>query len=603
MTGRIFSLSHQVAKTQAGDDQGEREMVRSLRDGRAMAEATDLSGAGDAARRPGRLAPVLGWMAAAIVGVAALAYWDEKRESDAALDDLASEQVSVARAVSVAISGAPQAASATPEERFAAARSVEAPGSLVVLLRSPDGALITTSGARVASSALDSAPPSATFVRLERPQAAEIGLPARTAMAGIVPLERPYSNWSVVVAATARRERDRQFRARYRLLLGVGVASGLVIAFGGLALRKQRKGLELHNELAVAAAREERNERLIRADKLATMGALATGVAHELSTPLGVIVGRAEQLQARLDPADEKSRRAASDILAQSERIDRVMRGFLGLARGAAPALEKTAPADVARHATELVAHRFAKAGVELASRLDEPAPSISCAPQLLEQAVVNLLLNACDACEKGGRVELSVVAERQRVGFVVTDDGEGITPERAERATEPFFTTKPEGKGTGLGLAIANEIVKHHRGDALARAARGPRRHARLHRDSGGARGDVMSSVIAKETPPRVLVVDDHHLHGRDARRRARRSRLRRRRPSGPARRPTRASPRESLRRPGHRPSHARHRRPRRSSRRRAKAAARAAGHRDDGASARSTRRSSPSAAARTTT
>jgi signal transduction histidine kinase len=78
---------------------------------------------------------------------------------------------------------------------------------------------------------------------------------------------------------------------------------------------------------------------------------------------------------------------------------------------------------------------------------------------------LVNLLLNACDASDSDSIVTLAVQADGERVAFVVTDAGTGISKEVAERATEPFFTTKPEGRGTGLGLAIANEIVKHHRG------------------------------------------------------------------------------------------------------------------------------------------
>jgi len=73
--------------------------------------------------------------------------------------------------------------------------------------------------------------------------------------------------------------------------------------------------------------------------------------------------------------------------------------------------------------------------------------------------------LNACDACEPGGHVVLSVRGGKERVAFVVIDDGGGIPRELAARVGEPFFTTKAEGRGTGLGLAITNEIVKHHRG------------------------------------------------------------------------------------------------------------------------------------------
>jgi two-component system, NtrC family, sensor kinase len=89
----------------------------------------------------------------------------------------------------------------------------------------------------------------------------------------------------------------------------------------------------------------------------------------------------------------------------------------------------------------------------------------IQCDRDLLEHAIVNLLLNACEACGEGGRVDLAARSDAERVAFVVTDDGAGISLENAKRATEPFFTTKAKGTGAGLGLAIATEIVKSHRG------------------------------------------------------------------------------------------------------------------------------------------
>jgi len=123
----------------------------------------------------------------------------------------------------------------------------------------------------------------------------------------------------------------------------------------------------------------------------------------------------------------------------------------------------------------ELVSHRFETAGVSLVTRADAGLPEISGDPRLLEQVLINLLLNACDACSRGGSVELAVHADGERVGFVVTDDGAGITEEAAARATEPLFTTKPFGHGTGLGLAIANEIVKHHGGSLSIEPRRSP--------------------------------------------------------------------------------------------------------------------------------
>jgi signal transduction histidine kinase len=152
-------------------------------------------------------------------------------------------------------------------------------------------------------------------------------------------------------------------------------------------------------------------------------------------------------------------------IAEQAARISRIVRAFLGLARGAAPALEHVQPKILADVARELVEHRFAKASVTLAVHVDDALPDVACDPKLFEQVLVNLLLNACDACKAGGHVDLAIRAEGGKVTFEVTDDGVGIAADTAAKAVEPFFTTKDVDQGTGLGLAIANEIVKHHRG------------------------------------------------------------------------------------------------------------------------------------------
>jgi signal transduction histidine kinase len=408
-------------------------------------------------------------MIVAILSFTGLAYWDEERESRAALSDFALEQTTLAVSLSAAL---PEklARSSDPEGALKAARTIERPGALRVLLAQPsiDG-FVASDGSRLRSKPLEEAVSDRkdTF-RLARADAADLGLPARTAMAGLHGVEAPGGRWTVVVVATAQLERDRELRARWRLVLGVVVASGLVLAFGGLAMRKQRKELELVHQLAMTTLQTERDERLIRADKLATMGALATGIAHEVSTPLGVILGRAEQLLPK--QTDDRARRAVEAIAAQTERIHVVIRGFLALARGRQPALEHCEPDQLARAAMDLVAHRFEKAEVQLASDITPSLPKVPCDPRLFEQVLVNLLLNACDACDEGGLVTLSVHADDERVVFVVTDNGIGISADAAERVTEPFFTTKPEGKGTGLGLAIANEIVKHHCGTLALR-------------------------------------------------------------------------------------------------------------------------------------
>ncbi len=421
-----------------------------------------------AARVVVRTTSILAWMVVAIALFTALAYWDEERESKAALSDFALEQTTLAMSLSAAL--AEELTLPTPEKALNAARTIERPGTLRVLLaRSGNEGFVASDGTTVRSKPLEDAVDRRTDTfRLAREDAAGLGLPARTAIAGLHGLDVAGGRWTVVVVATARVERNRELRARWRLVLGVVVASGLVLAFGGLAMRTQRKELELAHQLAMTRLQTERDERLVRADKLATMGALATGIAHEVSTPLGVILGRAEQLLPK--QTDERARRAVEAIAAQTERIHVVIRGFLALARGRQPALEHCEPEELARAAMGLVEHRFEKAGVQLASDIASGLPKVPCDPRLFEQVLVNLVLNACDACEEGGLVTLSVRVDEDRVAFVVTDNGTGISPDAAERATEPFFTTKPEGKGTGLGLAIANEIVKHHCGSLTLR-------------------------------------------------------------------------------------------------------------------------------------
>ena len=221
----------------------------------------------------------------------------------------------------------------------------------------------------------------------------------------------------------------------------------------------------------VARGRDAELDRLNRA---ATMAVLGSGVAHELSTPLGVIVGRAEQLIAR-SQGDERAVKNAQTILDQAEHINQIVRGLLGLARGAPIALQPVEARTLVRDAAALVEHRFSRASVHLLPVVGATLPIVRCEPLLFKHALVNLLLNACDASPPGGIVRVDVHADAAEIAFVVTDEGEGITLEHAARALEPFFTTKPAGQGTGLGLAIANEIAKTHRG-SLAIAPMSPR-------------------------------------------------------------------------------------------------------------------------------
>jgi len=414
-------------------------------------------------------------MALSVGVVAGLAYWDSARESAAALRDFAEEQATLAKALGVSLAHRPTGdtaldVSAVAQDLAAAQRG----HALAVLVgRAGDARWRAAGGTTIVSPALAAASARGDAVlRIARDDAPAFGLPRRTALAGLARID---GGLTIVAVASAERERDRERWAVRRLILSVVLAASLVLVFGGLAVRKQRAELTLGHQLAIADLAQQRDERLQRASKAAALGTLAMGVAHELSTPLGVIGLRAEQIQARA-AADERIAAAATTILAQTERMRQIIRGLLGLARGDAPVADRVEARALVQQAITLVAHRFEKAEVALGVRIGDALPDVVGDPRLLEHALVNLLLNACDASPRGGTV--TVAASRDEAGVVlrVDDEGSGISPSDADRVMEPFFTTKTRGAGTGLGLALANEIVNSHRGTLTltARAAGG---------------------------------------------------------------------------------------------------------------------------------
>ena len=410
---------------------------------------------------------LVGAMVVAVGVVGLLASWDADREAARGLADFADQQATLARTLGAL---AQEAGARGPAAVRAALEAAPRPPETVILSR-PAGALRFTGGG---GRELDAPPVAAAFGRgetvalLSRPEAAGLGLPTRTAWAGLARADGgPGGTWEIAVVTSAQRQRDRERAASRRLLGSVASAAVLVLAFGGFAMRQQRKELVLERELAVAALQQSGDDRLQRASRMAALGTLAIGVAHEISTPLGVIAGRAEQLMPRAE--DDRARRGLGAILDQVKRINEVVRGLLGLARGDVPAGDRVTPAAVVEAAVGLVEHRFLKAGVPLASDVGPDLPRVSGDARLIEHAIVNLLLNACDACRAGGAVTVSAAARqaagRREVVFTVVDTGEGISATDLNRVVEPFFTTKPSGEGTGLGLAIAREIAGSHRG------------------------------------------------------------------------------------------------------------------------------------------
>jgi signal transduction histidine kinase len=293
-------------------------------------------------------------------------------------------------------------------------------------------------------------------------------------------------------------------------------AAAEAIAGGDLRRRVAPQGSrELHqvessmNRMTERLLHEQAN--LVRAEKLASVGRLAAGIAHEIGNPLGALNGYAHLL--RLTAAGEaRALEVAGGVEREAARIDRIVRGLLDYAR---PRRSIPTPIDVndaVRRVADLLNAQGFLRRVSLRLELASESPVIHGAPHELEQVFVNLLLNAADAVGEDGVIavrttfmprELLADGFVRRAGdppgtlvprapsprvqqwleseehsawvakIVVADSGPGVPAENVERIFDPFFTTKEPGKGTGLGLAIVARVVENFRGIVWVQRAR----------------------------------------------------------------------------------------------------------------------------------
>jgi histidine kinase len=231
--------------------------------------------------------------------------------------------------------------------------------------------------------------------------------------------------------------------------------------------------------------RLEAEQQLIQAGKMATLGEMATGVAHELNQPLSVIKTVSSFFLKKLDSGDPLKPRVLDDMLRKIDKnVDRaakIINHMRQFARKSDLVLESVSINQVIDNAFEIFSQQLKVRGIEVERELAEDLPRIKADPGRLEQVFINLLLNARDAIEERAarqtdpqlerRIRLTTVRDGNRVRCRVSDTGIGMSPEIAEKVFEPFFTTKEVGKGTGLGLSISYGIIQECGGTIQARS------------------------------------------------------------------------------------------------------------------------------------
>lgn len=220
--------------------------------------------------------------------------------------------------------------------------------------------------------------------------------------------------------------------------------------------------------------RRELESQLIQSAKMASLGVMAGGIAHELRNPLGIISAGAQLLLEHTDNGQLRTE-CAEKIQSATKRASMIIENLLRFARSGDERMRDVDLHAVLDETLELLTHQVALQKVMLKKELHPNLPAVDGNPELLQQVFTNLTLNACNAMSEGGTLTVATRAtDTGEVEIRFSDTGQGIPEEHLPKIFDPFFTTMPVGKGTGLGLSISYSIVRQHQGTIEVESEKG---------------------------------------------------------------------------------------------------------------------------------
>jgi signal transduction histidine kinase/ActR/RegA family two-component response regulator len=280
------------------------------------------------------------------------------------------------------------------------------------------------------------------------------------------------------------------------------------------------RNIKRESESAAEALQRESEalRQLFHFERLASVGRLAAGAAHEINNPLAVISGKAQLLM--MSESDKTKIEALNAIIDQSMRISKIISDLMGYARPAEPEVTDNHPRAMIENALYMAKHRLPDHQVETMIEVSEEVEVLKVDARQIEQVLVNLFVNAIQAMNGIGKLIVRAHGEEGTgmVAIQVTDTGPGIPPDDLNRIFDPFFTTKREGEGTGLGLAVSHRIIESHGGRMTvnSRLGEGTTFTVQLPSSGEGEAEIVQMPQVTARKPARrtgkrrILLVDD---------------------------------------------------------------------------------------------